>query len=143
MEDKAMEDEVALAMKKYLHHNLGPTVIDIPTDIIVGSGKIVQEWDAAFKVDDVLYLCEAKHVMSSDKVANIPNRIRKFKEEFQPKAQKEFKEGINEVVGVACGTYFPPLVIQEAHKLGLVCVYPSGYRYWVDKSPPTDFTVER
>jgi hypothetical protein len=36
-----MEDEVALAMKKYLHHNLGPTVIDIPTDIIVGSGKIV------------------------------------------------------------------------------------------------------
>jgi hypothetical protein len=25
---------------------------------------MVQEWDAAFKVDDMLYLCEAKHNMT-------------------------------------------------------------------------------
>jgi hypothetical protein len=79
-----------------------------------------QEWDGAFKVDDVLYLCEAKHVMTLDKVLKIPDRIKKFWE-LQPYAQSEFRN-IKNVVGVACGTYIPEMVRQEAHKAGLICV---------------------
>jgi hypothetical protein len=135
MEDKAMEEEVSLAMKKYLHNNLGPFVLDVPTDVIDGRGRVVQEWDAAYKVEDILYLCEAKHVMSSYKVAEIPKRIDKFKKMFQAGAQRQLSEGISDVVGVACGTYIPPKVIQEAKDLGLICVYPSGYRHKVDKEP--------
>jgi hypothetical protein len=142
-EDMAMEEEVALALKSYLHLHLGSTVIDMPTDVFGINGNIVQEWDAAFKVDDVLYLCEAKHVMSSDKVPKIPQRIQTFKEQFQPHAQEEFSIGINKVVGVACATYFPPLVRKEAQDLGLICVYPSGWRYHVDKKLPTEFKIER
>ena len=142
-EDMAMEEEVALALKNYLHLHLGSTVIDMPTDVVGTNGNIVQEWDAAFKVDDVLYLCEAKHVMSSDKVPKIPQRIQTFKEQFQPHAQEDFSIGINKVVGVACATYFPPLVRKEAHDLGLICVYPSGWRYHVDKKLPTGFKIER
>jgi hypothetical protein len=107
----------------------------MPTDVLGADGNVVQEWDAAFKVDDVLYLCEAKHVMCINKVPKIPQRIKMFKEKFQPHAQKEFSVGINKIVGVACGTYFPPLVRKKAHELGLICVYPTGWRYYDDKLP--------
>ena len=53
MKDRAME-EVALAMKHYLYSHVGTNVIENPTDVVGTGGKIVQEWDAAFKVDDVL-----------------------------------------------------------------------------------------
>ena len=141
-EDMAMEKEVALALKNYLHSHLGTNVIEMPTDVYGSNGKIAQEWDAAFKVDDVLYLCEAKHVMSSDKVPKIFQRIQTFKEQFQFNAQEVFSTGINKVVGVACATYFPPLVRKEAHEAGLICVYPSGWRYRVDKNFPTGFKIE-
>lgn len=142
-EDMAMEEEVALALKSHLHLHLGSTVTDMPTDVLGINGTIVQEWDAAFKVDDVLYLCEAKHVMSSDKVPKIHQRIQTFKEKFKAHAQEEFSIDINKLVGVACATYFPPLVRKEAHDLGLICVYPSGWRYHVDKKLPTEFKIER
>jgi hypothetical protein len=54
-----------------------------------------------------------------------------------------FSIGINKIIGVACGTYFPPLVRKEAHDLGLICVYLSGWRYHVDKMLPTEFKIER
>lgn len=142
-EDAAMEEEVALALKNYLHSHLGSAVIDMPTDVFGSKGNIVQEWDAAFKVDDVLYLCEAKHVMSTDKLPKISQRIQTFKEQFQPHAQKQFSIGNNKIIGVACATYFPPLVRKEAHDLGLICVYPSGWRYRVDKTLPIEFKIER
>jgi len=142
MEDRAMEEEVALAMKNYLHSHVGSNVIEMPTDVVGTGGNIVQEWDAAFKVDDVLYLCEAKHVMCIDKVPKIPQRIKMFKEQFQPHAQEEFSIGINKIVGVACGTYFPPLVREKAHELGLICVYPTGWRYYDDKKLPKGFKIE-
>ena len=142
MEDRAMEEEVALAMKNYLHSHVGSNVIEMPTDVFGTGGEIVQEWDAAFKVDDVLYLCEAKHVMCIDKVPKIPQRIKMFKEQFQPHAQEEFSIGINKIVGVACGTYFPPLVRKKAHELGLICVYPTGWRYYDDKKLPKGFKIE-
>ena len=142
-EDMAMEAEVALALKNHLITHLGPNVIEMPTDVYASNGKIVQEWDAAFKVDDVLYLCEAKHVMSSDKIPKIVKRIKIFKERFQFNSQEVFSEGINKIVGVACGTYFPPLVRKESHDAGLICVYPSGWRYSVDKHFPTGFEIVR
>lgn len=142
-EDAAMEEEVARALKNYLHSHLGSAVIDMPTDVFGSKGNIVQEWDAAFKVDDVLYLCEAKHVMSTDKLPKISERIQTFKEQFQPYAQEQFSIGINKIIGVACATYFPPLVRKEAHDLGLICVYPSGWRYRVDKTLPIEFKIER
>ncbi len=137
-----MEEEIALAMKKYLNSHLGSIVTEMPTEIIGTDGKVVQEWDAAFKVDDVLYLCEAKHVMCIDKVPNICERINTFKEQFQSHAQEEFTTRIKKIVGVACGTYFPPLVRKKAHELGLICVYPSGWRYRIDKPLPNGFKIE-
>ena len=63
---------------------------------------------------------------------------------IQLNSQEVFSEvGINEIVGVACGTYFPPLVRKEAHDAGVVCVYPSGWRYRVDKIFPTGFEIVR
>jgi hypothetical protein len=141
-EADAMEEEIALAMKNYLHLHLGSNVIEMPTEVNGIDGKVVQEWDAALKVDDVLYLCEAKHTMSIDKVPKIPQRIKTFKEQFQAHAQEEFSIGINKIVGVACGTYFPPLVREKAHQLGLICVYPSGWRYSVEKKLPNGFEIE-
>jgi len=141
-EDMAMEEEVALAMKNYLLSHIGSNVIEMPTNVIGTGGKIMQEWDAAFKVDDVLYLCEAKHFMCVDKVPKISQRIKMFKEQFQPHAQKEFSIGINKIVGVACGTSFPPLVREKAHELGLICIYPTGWRYYDDKKLPEGFKIE-
>lgn len=142
MEDRAMEEEIALAMKNYLQSHLGSDVIEMPTEVYGADGKVVQELDAAFKVDDVLYLCEAKHTMSIDKVPTITRRIKTFKEQFQAHAQEEFSKGINKIVGVACGTYFPPLVRKKAHELGLICVYPSGWCYNVENKSPNGFIIE-
>jgi hypothetical protein len=135
-EADAMEEEIALTMKNYLHLHLGSNVIEMPTEVNGTDGKVLQEWDAAFKVDDVLYLCEAKHTMSIDKVPRIPQRIKTFKEQFQAHAQEDFSMGINKIVGVACGTHFPPLVRKKAPELGLICVYPSGWRYNAEKKSP-------
>jgi hypothetical protein len=76
-----------------------------------------------------------------DKVLKIPDRIKKFWE-LQPYAQSEFRN-IKDVIGVACGTYIPEMVRQEAHKAGLICVYPSGNRYLVGKKPPKVFEIDR
>jgi urocanate hydratase len=45
-----MEEEIALAMRNYLHLHLGSNVIEMPTEVYGIDGKVVQEWDAAFKV---------------------------------------------------------------------------------------------
>ena len=106
----------------YLHLHLGYNAIEMPTEVNVIDGKVVQEWDAAFKVDDVLYLCEAKHTMSIDKVPRIPQRIKTFKEKFQAHVQEEFSIGINKIVGVACGTFFPLLSVKTLMNLFDLCV---------------------
>ena len=141
IEDKAMEEETLLAMKSFLINHLGPSVIKMPTDILGLDGKtIVQEWDAVFKVDDVLYLCEAKHNMTIPQVNKTVERIQKFKG-FKMNTQTEFCQ-VNKFIGVLCGTFFPEDVRKNAHLLGLICVYPSGNRYGVE-SPPKEFVIER
>ena len=70
-------------MKYYLHLHLGSNATEMPTKVHGIDGKVVQEWDAAFKVDDVLYLCEATHIMCVIKVPNKDNQApKKFKIEF-------------------------------------------------------------
>ncbi|KAJ1503497.1 hypothetical protein HMI56_002107 [Coelomomyces lativittatus] len=137
-EDKAMEQETYLAMKQFLATHLGPSVEDMPTNIMASDGKtIVQEWDAIFKDGNVLYLCEAKHNMTFEHITKFPGRIRKFKE-FQANAQPEFRN-ITKHVGVLCGTLFPDLVQNCAHNHGFFCVYPSGHHYNVKN--PDDFII--
>ncbi|KAI8895139.1 hypothetical protein BC833DRAFT_567746 [Globomyces pollinis-pini] len=43
-----------------------------------------------------------------------------------------FNAKYSKIVGVACGTRFPDSCREEAHRLGLMVVYPSGSRYRVD-----------
>jgi hypothetical protein len=141
MEDQAMEQETYLAVKRFLVSQLGDSVVDMPTDILGLDGKtIVQEWDAVFRDGDVLYLCEAKHNMTLEQVNKLPERIKKFKQ-FQADAQSEF-HGAKKLVGVLCGTLFPEKIRKTAHLLQFICVYPSGHRYDVQKSP-TEFIIER
>jgi hypothetical protein len=141
MEDQAMEQETYLAVKRFLVSQLGDSIADMPTDILGSDGKtIVQEWDAVFRDGDVLYLCEAKHNMTLEQVNQLPERIKKFKQ-FQADAQSDF-HGAKKLVGVLCGTLFPEKLRKTAHHLQFVCVYPSGHRYDVQKSP-TDFIIER
>jgi hypothetical protein len=135
-----MEEEISKAMKSYLLKHLGKEVQEMPTDVLRSNGKVEQEWDGAFKVGGVLYLCEAKHSMNVDHLEKFPQRIQKFKD-LQPYVQPEFKEGIEQVIGVACGVYMAPLVLKKAKDLGLMCVYPSGNRYCVDVIPE-NFTIE-
>jgi len=141
MEDQAMEQETYLAVKRFLVSQLGDSVADMPTDILGLDGKtIVQEWDAVFRDGDVLYLCEAKHNMTLEQVFKLPERIKKFKQ-FQADAQSEFHSA-KKLVGVLCGTLFPEKIRKTAHLLQFICVYPSGHRYDVQKSP-TAFIIER
>ena len=129
----------------------------MPTDILGFDGKTtVQEWDAVFKVDDVLYLCEAKHNISTvlftcfrvilclashrKQVNNTVERMQEFKG-LKMNAQTEFRQ-MNKLMGVLCGTFFPEDVRKNAHILGFICVYPSGNRYGVN-SPPKEFVIER
>jgi hypothetical protein len=137
-----MHTPVKRAMKYHLHTHLGFDATEMHTKVHGLDGKVVQEWDAIFKVDDVLYLCEAKHIMCVIKVLNILEKLKTFKEQFQKHAQEEFSMGINKVVGVACGTSFPPNARERAHKLGLVCVYPTGWRYYEDNQAPKKFKIE-
>jgi hypothetical protein len=132
VEDKAMEEETLLAMKSFLINHLGLSVIEMPTDIMGSDGEtIVQEWDAVFKVDDVLYLCEAKHNMNLKQVKKTLERIQKFKMQFILNAQAEFRE-VDRIVGLFYGTFFPSDIRESVHRFGFVCVYPSGNRYGVE-----------
>ncbi len=58
--------------ENYLRLHIGSNVIQMPTEVNGRHVKVAQEWDAVFRVDSVLNLCEAKHTMSFDKVSRIP-----------------------------------------------------------------------
>jgi hypothetical protein len=86
-------------------------------------GNRIQEWDGILlSSKDTLYLLEAKHVMSMEKLQKIADRVKEF-----PQIIKSDRK----LVGVACGAQFPSGCLEEAHRLGLMAVYPSGSRYIV------------
>jgi hypothetical protein len=57
-----------LSMKTYLMEKLFASSIDLPTDIYDSKGKQIQEWDGVLLSGDTIYLLEAKHSMSVEKV---------------------------------------------------------------------------
>jgi hypothetical protein len=104
----------------------------VPTDIYDAGGRQVQEWDGAVLSGDILYLLEAKHSMSKSKVEKMADRIKAFPQKLEQSAQKDLGIMFKKIVGVACGTDFPEDSRKEAHRLGLMVIYPSGRRYLVD-----------
>ncbi|CAM6081579.1 unnamed protein product [Calypogeia fissa] len=141
-EDQAMKVKIAQAVRTFLLRKLGEAVKDLPTDFYYPHGGIAQEWDAIYRVSDTIYLCQAKHVMSIEKVRMFPARLKQFNE-LQAVLPLDYSAGVKNIVGVACGTWFPPVVQEEAQRMGVLCVYPSGMRYWVGDEPPGDFVLSR
>jgi hypothetical protein len=148
-EANAMEEETKRAFIRYFEETLGVKCVDfhLYTDIMDAKNprRKLQEWDAIIYAEDTLYLLEAKHSMVPGTIQILRNRVENFPLTVKSSAQKDdlipYMNG--SIVGVACGIYFPEQVLIEARKNGLICVYPSGKRYHVDKEPPTDFIIER
>ena len=143
-EADAMEAETLLSMKTYLMEKLLATSIDLPTDIYDSNGKQIQEWDGILLSQDTLYLLEAKHSMSAEKVKEMATRVKLFPQIIELSAQREFSIKYSKIVGVACGTQFPDESRIEAKRLGLMIVYPSGRRYLVESDKVDfDYAIER
>lgn len=142
-EADAMEAETLLSVKAYIMEKLSASPIDLPTDIYDSTGKQVQEWDGILFSGDTLYLLEAKHSMSIEKVQKIADRVKKFPEIIKQSANKFFDVKNKKIVGIACGTRFPLGCREEAHRLGLMIVYPSGCRYKVDGKIDFDYAIQR
>ncbi|KAI9335899.1 hypothetical protein BDR26DRAFT_865320 [Obelidium mucronatum] len=142
-EADAMEAETLLSMKTYLMDSLLASAIDLPTDIYDSTGTQIQEWDGILSSGDTLYLLEAKHSMSIEKVNKIADRVKQFPQIMKLSAEKVFDGKHRKIAGIACGTRFPGGCREEAHRLGLMVVYPSGSRYRVDGKIDFDYAIER
>jgi hypothetical protein len=130
-EADAMEEETLLAMKTYLMKELGASPIDFPTDLHDSKDNLIQEWDGALLSKETLYLLEAKHSMSVKKIKDLAERIKAFPETLERSVEKDSASKFTNIKGVACGTLFSQECRDEAHRLGLMAVYPSGGRYLV------------
>jgi hypothetical protein len=143
-EADAMEAETLLSMKTYLMEKLLAASIDLPTDIYDSEGTQIQEWDGVLLSGDTLYLLEAKHSMSVEKVKEMAGRVKRFPQIMELSTQKEFNIKYNKIVGVACGTQFPGESRMDARRLGIMIVYPSGRRYLVESDKiDFDYAIER
>ena len=138
-----MEAETLLPMKAYLVEKLQASPINLPTEFFDGNGGQIQEWDGILSSEDTLYLLEAKHTMKIENVKNIAERVNQFPKMIELSSQKMFNAKYSKIVGVACGTRFPIGCREEAHRLGLMVVYPSGSRYRVDEKIEFDHTIQR
>ncbi|KAI8896917.1 hypothetical protein BC833DRAFT_658974 [Globomyces pollinis-pini] len=111
-----------VTMESFLIKHLGPSAIEMRTDILGLDGKPlvqVQEWNAVLKVDNVLYLCEVKHNMTLQQVNSAIERMVKIK------AQAEFQQA-NKIVGVFCGNFISEDLRTYIHEMGFMCVYRYG-----------------
>lgn len=116
----------------------------MPTNIYDSTGKQIQEWDGVLLSEDTLYLLEAKHSMSVEKVKEMASRVKHFTKIMELSTQKEFNIKYNKIVGVACGTQFPDESRLVARRLGIMIVYPSGRRYLVESDKiDFDYAIER
>jgi hypothetical protein len=70
--------------------------------------------------------------MTVEIVRKIAERANQFPKMIQSSSQKNFNAKYSKIVGVACGTRFPDGCLEEAHRLGLMVIYPSESRYRVD-----------
>ena len=131
-EAEAMEAETLLSMKTFLKEKFQAVAINLSTDFFDKEGRQVQEWDGVLLSKDTLYLLEAKHAMTIEKIKTIAERVNQFSE-MMKQSSKVFDVKYSKIVGVACGTLFPIDCRQEAHRLGLMVMYPSGSRYGLDE----------
>jgi hypothetical protein len=133
-EADAMEAETLRSMIAFLKEKFQALPINLPTDFFDEKGKQIQEWDGVLLSKDALYLLEAKHVMTVEKIKAIADKVNQFPKMIERYPQKEFVDlKYSKIVGVACGTLFPIDCRKEAHRLGLMVMYPSGSRYGLDE----------
>jgi hypothetical protein len=129
-EADAMEAETLLSMMAFLEAKFQAVSINLPTDFSDEKGRQIQEWDGVLLAKDTIYLLEAKHAMKVKKIKTIAERVKQFPEMIE---QLDFNVKYSKIVGVACGTLFPIYCRQEAHRLGLMVMYPSGSRYALEE----------
>jgi hypothetical protein len=129
-EADAMEAETLLSMMAFLEAKFQAVSISLPTDFSDEKGRQIQEWDGVLLAKDTIYLLEAKHAMKVKKIKTIAERVKQFPEMIE---QLDFNVKYSKIVGVACGTLFPIYCRQEAHRLGLMVMYPSGSRYALEE----------
>ena len=133
-EAEAMEAETLRSMIAFLKEKFQALPINLSTDFFDEKGKQIQEWDGVLLSKDALYLLEAKHVMTVENIKTIAERVIQFPKMIERYPQKEFVDvKYSKIVGVACGTLFPIDCRKEAHRLGLMVMYPSGSRYGLDE----------
>ena len=78
-----MEAETLLSMKAYLVEKLRASPLNLPTDFFDGNRGQIQEWDGILLSEDTLYLLEAKHAMTVEKVKKIAERVNQFSKMIQ------------------------------------------------------------
>lgn len=128
-----MEAETLLSMKAFLKEKFQALPINLSTDFFDEKGRQIQEWDGVLLSKDALYLLEAKHVMTVEKINAIAEKVNQFPKMIERYPQTEFDVKYSKIVGVACGALFPIDCRKEAHRLGLMVMYPSGSRYGLDE----------
>ena len=127
VQNRPIEAEIATSLKNYLINRFKSKVIELPTDLPTSDGQGMEEWFAAYLNDDVLYLCEAREMMTCYNLPKIAERVKEFKEKFQVDYQKRCSVHFTKVVGVACGNKYHDTT--HALELDLVCVetFHNGY----------------
>jgi hypothetical protein len=125
---EAMKAKTLLSMMSFLSEKFQARPIYLPTDFSDEKERKIQEWDGVLLAKDTLYLLEAKHSMKVGKIKTIAERVKQFREMIEQSSQKkELDVKYSKIVGVACGTLFPIDCRQEAHRLGLMVMYPSAF----------------
>ena len=141
-EADAMEAEALLSLKAFLMNELKASPINSPNKFFDEKRQIIQEWDGILSSKDTIYLLEAKHTMTVDKVKTIAQRVEQFPKMIQQSTRKDLDLKNKKIVGVACGNLFPNDCREEAHSLGLMVIYPSGSRFGVNGKINFDFIIE-
>ncbi|KAI8613576.1 hypothetical protein BC830DRAFT_1243747 [Chytriomyces sp. MP71] len=131
-----MEEETKRVLVRHLKAYVMDSV-DLPTDIMdtMDPKKKLQEWDGVIFLNGVLYLLEAKHDMSPDKIRKLDGRVASFCQVVASSARKDvFSRYVKgQIVGVTGGT--------EAVRLGVWVIDLSGLKYQVSGEPRTDKAV--
>lgn len=131
-EADAMEAETLLSIKAFIKKNFKVPPQELEREFYDKKGQLIQEWDGVLLSSEggTLYLLEAKHAMTVEKVKKIAERLEKF-----PQMLKKSGRSINysTIVGIACGTLFPKHCLEHCRNLKLWGAYPSGDRYMVQK----------
>jgi hypothetical protein len=87
----------------YLRGEHGASAVELPTGIFDAKGRQIQEWDGILLSQQVLYLLEAKHSMSIDKLRRVARRVSLFPQKIASSVQQEFRVDYKKVVGVEAG----------------------------------------